>query len=78
MKKQNGKEDKYILDSSAFFALFEYEDGAETVQNLLEEAQKGDIIIFSSFVSYTEVFEIEPIVESGGGQNGTYQTWSSS
>ena len=58
MKKQNGIEYKYLLDSSAFFALFEDEDGAETVQELLEKAQKGDIIIFSSFVSYTEVFYV--------------------
>jgi len=34
------------------------EDGVEAVQNLLEKARKGDIIIFSSFVSYTEVFYI--------------------
>ena len=58
MKKQSGKEYKYVLDSSAFFALFENEDGAETVQDLLEKAQRGDTIIFSSFVSYTEVFYV--------------------
>lgn len=58
MKKQNGKEYKYLLDSSAFFALFEDEAGAATVQELLDKAQKGDIIIFSSFVSYTEVFYV--------------------
>lgn len=58
MKKQSGKEDRYVLDSSAFFALFEDEDGAETVQNLLEKAQKGDITVSSSFVSYTEIFYI--------------------
>ncbi|MBM3239568.1 type II toxin-antitoxin system VapC family toxin [Candidatus Poribacteria bacterium] len=58
MKQQNGKEYKYLLDSSAFFALFEDEAGAATVQELLAKAQKGDIIIFSSFVSYTEVFYV--------------------
>jgi len=58
LKKQNGEEDRYVLDSSAFFALFGDEDGAETVQNLLEEAQKGCITVFSSFVSYTEIFYI--------------------
>jgi len=46
------------LDSSAFFAFFEDEDGAESVQNLLEKARKGHIVVFSSFVSYTEVFYV--------------------
>ena len=46
------------MDSSAFFALFEDEEGAETVQNLLEKAKKRDIMIFVSFVSYTEVFYV--------------------
>jgi len=59
LKKQNEKaENRYILDSSAFFAMFEDEDGADTVQGLLEKAQKGDIIVFCSFISYTEVFYI--------------------
>lgn len=46
------------MDSSAFFALFEDEDGVEIVQELLEKSKKGDIIVFSSFVSYTEVFYV--------------------
>lgn len=58
MKKRNGEEDRYVLDSSAFFALFEDEDGADVVQNLLEKAQEGDITVFSSFASYAEVFYI--------------------
>jgi len=58
LRKRSGKEGRYVFDSSAFFALFEDEDGVETVQNLLEKAQKGDIIIFSSFVSYTEVLYV--------------------
>ncbi len=58
MKNQSGRGDRYVLDSSAFFALFEDEDGAETVQNLLEESAKGNIAVFSSFVSYAEVFYI--------------------
>ena len=58
-KKRNGRKDRrYVLDSSAFFALFEDEDGAGTVQNLLEEAHEGSIIVFCSFISYTEVFYI--------------------
>lgn len=35
MKKQNGENKNYVLDSTAFLALFEDEPGAETVQELL-------------------------------------------
>jgi len=38
--------------------LFEDENGAETVQRLLERAKKGEIIVFTSFVSFTEIFYI--------------------
>ena len=58
MKRQSGEKDRYVLDSSAFFALFEDEDGAEIVQNMLEKAEKGEVTIFSSFACYTEVFYI--------------------
>jgi len=58
LKKQNGENKNYVLDSTAFFALFEDEPGAETVQQLLERAKKGEIVIFTSFVSFTEVFYI--------------------
>ena len=51
MKKQNGENKNYVLDSTAFLALFEDEPGAETVQELLKRAKKGEIIIFTSFVS---------------------------
>ena len=58
MNKENGENEKYVLDSTAFLALFEDEPGAETVQKLLESAKKGEIVIFTSFVSFTEVFYI--------------------
>ena len=58
MKRQSGEKDRYVLDSSALFALFEDEDGAEIVQNMLEKAEKGEVAIFSSFACYTEVFYI--------------------
>ena len=58
MKRQSGEKDRYVLDSSALFTLFEDEDGAETVQNMLEKAAKRDAMIFSSFVCYTEIFYI--------------------
>ena len=58
MNKENGESENYVLDSTAFLALFEDEPGAETVQKLLESAKKGEIVIFISFVSFTEVFYI--------------------
>ena len=58
MNKENGENKNYVLDSTAFLALFEDEPGAETVQKLLESAKKGEIVIFTSFVSFTEVFYI--------------------
>ena len=58
MNKENGESENYVLDSTAFLTLFEDEPGAETVQKLLESAKKGEIVIFTSFVSFTEVFYI--------------------
>lgn len=58
MKKENGKNESYILDSSAYLALFEDEPGAEIVKQLLEQAKKGEIVVFTSFVSFTEIFYI--------------------
>ncbi len=48
----------YVFDTSAFFTLFENEDGADTVQMLLEKAKQREINILTSFVSFTEVFYI--------------------
>lgn len=58
MNKENGESENYVLDSTAFLTLFEDEPGAETVQKLLESAKKGEIVIFTSFVSFAEVFYI--------------------
>jgi len=58
LNKENGGNESYILDSTAFLTLFEDEPGAETVQKLLERAKKGEIFIFASFVSFTEIFYI--------------------
>jgi len=58
LKKENGENRNYVLDSSAFLALFEDEDGADTVQELLEKGVRGEIIVFASFVTFTEVFYI--------------------
>ena len=48
----------YILDTSALFTFIEDEEGADTVDNLLIAAEKGDITIYVSFISLTEVFYI--------------------
>ncbi|MDQ1329176.1 MAG: uncharacterized protein QG641_2465 [Candidatus Poribacteria bacterium] len=59
MKKLNSEEEsRYVLDTSAFFAYFDDEDGADTIQNLFEKSKNREIKIFASFVSYMEVFYI--------------------
>ena len=58
MNEENAENRNYVLDSSAFLTLFEDEDGADTVQKLLEQAVRGEIIVFTSFVTFTEVFYI--------------------
>jgi predicted nucleic acid-binding protein len=48
----------YVLDTSALFAYIEDEAGAEMVEKLLVEAEKGNAEIHLCFVSLTEVFYI--------------------
>jgi uncharacterized protein len=48
----------YILDTSALFAFIEDEEGAESVESLLIEAEKGNVTVYLSFISLTEVFYI--------------------
>jgi predicted nucleic acid-binding protein len=48
----------YVLDTSALFAYIEDEAGAEMVERLLVEAEKGNAEIHLCFVSLTEVFYI--------------------
>ena len=58
MKKQDGKSRNYVLDSTAFLTMFEDEAGADTVQDLLDRANKSEILVFVSFVTFTEIFYI--------------------
>jgi uncharacterized protein len=58
LKEPNGKDEPYVLDSSAFLAFFEDEKGAQTVQGILERARAGELIVLASFVSFTEIFYI--------------------
>lgn len=56
MRKQSLKKDRYVFDSSAFLTLFEKEEGMETIRDLLFKSLKGQVEIFASFVSYTEIY----------------------
>jgi len=58
LKTQSGDKSRYVLDSTAFLNMFEEETGADTVQELLERANRGEIFVFVSFVTFTEVFYI--------------------
>jgi len=58
LKKQDGKSRNYVLDSTAFLTMFEDEAGADTVQDLLDRANKSEILAFVSFVTFTEIFYI--------------------
>jgi uncharacterized protein with PIN domain len=46
--------DVYVLDTSAWLTLIEDESGADVVQDLLEKARAGEIVIVVSFMSYME------------------------
>lgn len=48
----------YALDTSAWLALIEDEDGTDRVQNILERVSSGSVQIFVSFMSFMEVFYI--------------------
>ena len=48
----------YVLDTSAWFTLIEDEAGADRVQELLEQARAGEIVVLVSFMSYMEVYYI--------------------
>jgi len=48
----------YVLDTSAWFALIENEDGADTVQGILEKVVSGGAVAYTSFMSLMEVYYI--------------------
>jgi uncharacterized protein len=54
------KEDKevYVFDTSALLTYIEDEEGSENVESLLIRAEKGEVIIYLTFVSLTEVYYI--------------------
>ena len=48
----------YVLDTSALLTLIEDEAGADQVQDLLEQARRGEVILLVSFMSFMEVYYI--------------------
>jgi predicted nucleic acid-binding protein len=50
--------ERYVLDSSAWLTLIEDEAGAGRVQELLEKAKNGEIVVLVSFMSFMEVYYI--------------------
>ena len=48
----------YVLDTSAWLALIEDEEGADLVQQILEKAKSGEVDILVSFMSFMEVMYI--------------------
>jgi len=50
----------YYWDSSVFCAFFEKEpDRVDSVEQFLEEAESGEVIIVTSFITITEVLKID-------------------
>ena len=49
-------EARYLLDTSALFALFQEEPGAHEVEGILRESRAGKAKTLVSFVSFVEVF----------------------
>jgi ribonuclease VapC len=48
----------YVLDTSALLTLIEDEAGADQVQEMLEKAKRGEVILLVSFMSFMEVHYI--------------------
>jgi len=48
----------YVLDTSAWLTLIEDEAGADTVQDILEQAKAGEATVLVSFMSFMEVYYI--------------------
>ena len=48
----------YVLDTSAWLTLIEDEAGADRVQELLEKARGGEVVVLISFMSFMEVYYV--------------------
>jgi predicted nucleic acid-binding protein len=49
---------RYVLDTSALLAYIEDEEGSDVLESLLEQAERQEAILLSSFITFTEVFYI--------------------
>jgi predicted nucleic acid-binding protein len=54
-KKENETIDKYCLETSAIIALLQNEKGSNKVMTLLSRAEKGNVLIFYSFMTRFEL-----------------------
>jgi uncharacterized protein with PIN domain len=45
----------YVLDTSAWLTLIEDEAGADSVEELIEKARAGEIVVLISFMIYGSV-----------------------
>lgn len=50
--------DIYVLDTSAWLTLIEDEPGSDVVQEILEKARTGQVVVLVSFMSFMEVYYI--------------------
>lgn len=50
--------DIYVLDTSAWLTLIEDEPGSDLVQEILEKARTGQVVVLVSFLSFMEVYYI--------------------
>jgi len=50
--------DIYVLDTSAWLTLIEDGAGAERIEELLDKAKAGEIVVLVSFMSFMEVYYI--------------------
>ncbi len=50
--------DIYVLDTSAWLTFIEDEAGADYIEELLEKARSGEIIVLVSFMSFMEVYYV--------------------
>lgn len=57
MRKDRDKK-VYVLDTSALLTLIEDEPGADKVETIMIDAERGSAEVYVSFVSLTEVFYI--------------------
>jgi len=56
LREDNGK--IYILDTSALLTYIEDEKGSDVIDDILIKAEKGEVRIYISFISLTEVYYI--------------------